>query len=353
MIAAVLPIVYALNAHAGYRCRRSGACCTAGWTIPVEPHLRPLIGRTWLEPDTDGACPRFDRATGQCSVQRDHGEAALPVSCHQFPRRALVDDRGISVTLSHYCPTAATMLLDSAVPLTVVARPPGFPPDRAYEGLDARGEWPPLLRPDVLFDTGSYARWEAFMVETLGASTAAPGAAIDALAAVAEHLRRWNIHDGPLDAWTARVLSGAEPLYPGIHRERYGPYRAQAAFRRVADAVPDGLSRPDLPADCDASDHQWVAPAWEALAPRLNRYLGARAFASWTAYQGRGVRTQIAELMATAAVLRIECVRAASAAGRLLDPKMVLEAVRATDLLLVHLADRDRLVPWFTEAEKN
>ncbi|MGE5360921.1 MAG: hypothetical protein ACM3NQ_18035, partial [Bacteroidales bacterium] len=29
--------VRSLSIHAHYSCRHSGACCTAGWPIPVEP----------------------------------------------------------------------------------------------------------------------------------------------------------------------------------------------------------------------------------------------------------------------------------------------------------------------------
>src|SRR6266576_7218789 len=35
--------VYALSIHADYKCRHSGACCTADWDVPVElPLYRSL-----------------------------------------------------------------------------------------------------------------------------------------------------------------------------------------------------------------------------------------------------------------------------------------------------------------------
>src|ERR1051325_8013942 len=35
--------VYALSIHADYKCRHSGACCTADWDVPVElPLYRTL-----------------------------------------------------------------------------------------------------------------------------------------------------------------------------------------------------------------------------------------------------------------------------------------------------------------------
>jgi hypothetical protein len=79
--------------------------------------------------------------------------------------------------------------------------------------------------------------------------------------------------------------------------------------------------------------------------------LGTKAFASWTAYQSEGIRTQVAELFVTAAVLRVECVRACIAAQRLLDSALLHAAVRQTDLLLVHLVDRELLLPWLGKAE--
>src|SRR5688572_7857361 len=97
--------VFALSIHADYRCRHSGACCTADWDVPVElpvyrslaerlrngslrvaPHaeeLPPFI----LEPDlpddatamlerTDrGECVFFERGSHLCVVHRDAGEA--------------------------------------------------------------------------------------------------------------------------------------------------------------------------------------------------------------------------------------------------------------------------------------
>ena len=149
--------IFSLDVHASYACRHSGACCTAGWAIPVEPHVRPIAGSAWLVPNADGACPQYDRPSRLCRIHRDHGESMLPVSCHHFPRRALTDDRGTFVTLSHFCPTAAALLVDARKPLTIVSNPPAFRPERGYEGLDARGEWPPLVRPDVLFDPPSFA----------------------------------------------------------------------------------------------------------------------------------------------------------------------------------------------------
>lgn len=345
--------VFTLNALASYACRHSGACCTAGWTIPVEARLLPLIGVDWLEPDADGACPRYDRQERRCDIHRTHGEASLPASCHHFPRRALLDSRGTSVTLSLFCPTAAALLLDSAAPLRIVSAPAAFPATREYEGLDARDVWPPLLRRDVLFDPESFAQWEQYLVDAIAGSSTSVNQTLMAVAARAESLRTWTIDAGTLDAWTRLRLGPAftPTCDSSVLWTRYAPFVGAAAFARTVEAVTPGLARPGLPDNVADEDARWVEPAWHTLAPRVRRVLGAKAFASWTAYQSRGIRTQVAELFVTASVLRVECVRACAAAQRPLDPALLLDAVRQTDLLLVHLVDRDLLLPWLAKAE--
>ena len=76
--------IRALSLHAKYGCRHSGACCTAGWRIPVEPAteraVSSLISRRALvsatDPferahdltvtaiDADGVCVFFERGSG-------------------------------------------------------------------------------------------------------------------------------------------------------------------------------------------------------------------------------------------------------------------------------------------------
>jgi hypothetical protein len=349
--------VYALNVHADYACRHSGACCTAGWSIPVEPVNAALLGGRWLLPDESGACLKLDRSAHRCRVHREHGEAALPDSCRHFPRRSLLDPRGTFVSLSHFCPTAATLLLDADGPLEIVEGPAAFPHDRAYDGLDARQELPPLLRQDVLFDFESFDLWEHFLISTLGSSSGDVHSALTSIAVAAEQLRNWRIDRGPLVEWTTAVVG----QHPGGGRgemsadvidaaladtacRRYERLTGPAAFRLVCGAVPPGLAAPDIPEPLDALDERWVASQWTVHSGAVGRFLAAKAFASWTSYQSRGIRTQVAELFVAAAVLRVECVRACAQAGRSLDRETLLQAVRMTDKLLMHLADRDTLM---------
>lgn len=133
-----------LSIHADYACRHRGACCKAGWAIPVERSVLPLWRPAWRERvgpdgalDTHGGCALRDGE--RCVVHRDLGEEALPAACRHFPRVCLRDLRGVSVTLSCFCPTAAEMLFREDVPLAVVEGPHPVPLGTPLEGLDARG----------------------------------------------------------------------------------------------------------------------------------------------------------------------------------------------------------------------
>ena len=130
--------VRALSIHVGYRCRHAGACCTSGWDIPVEPEVeerlqaamrsdrcfRRVVGlpqgaRVVLRTDDAGRCVFLDprrRPSGLCTIHRDLGEDALPSACRHFPRVVTLTPLGVSVTLSHYCPTVAGILLRPVIP---------------------------------------------------------------------------------------------------------------------------------------------------------------------------------------------------------------------------------------------
>jgi hypothetical protein len=342
--------VFSLSVHADYACRHSGACCTAGWSIPVEPAVRRVLPVEVLHPSAGGACPEYDGTARLCRVQRDHGEAMLPGSCYQFPRRALVDARGTFVSLTHFCPTAAWQLFRADVELAIVGDPPAFSEHREYDPLDGRDEWPPLLRPTVLFDLASYARWERFIVETLAAPQPARSA-LQAIAATAERLRRWSPADGPLAAHVQATMAGP-PEAAGDPFMRYRPFGDPAGYGSIVAAIPDGLPRPDLPADMNARLAMYVDPEWVRFSTPLRRYLAAKAFGSWSAYQGRGVRTLVAELVASEMAVRVEAARACGEARRRLDEPLLHAAIRQADYLLMHLTDRLQLLRWFGQAEE-
>lgn len=342
--------VYALNAHASFACQRSGACCTAGWAIPVEANKRTVIPVEWLTPDDSGACPQFDRSSRLCRVHRDHGEPQLPESCRHFPRRALIDDRGTFVTLSHFCPTASRLLVGHPAPLAVVAL--NADTDRTYEGLDASGEWPPLLRPGVLFDYPSFEEWLAFAIDTLG-NTSGPVEALMQVAAVAERVRSWNIERGPLSEWTVASLS--RPVEDEALREaanRYTQLSRHQRYERVCATVPAGLHPPEPLSDVERTASRWLADLWQTNAQPAGRYLAAKTFAAWTPYQSHGLRTHVAELFAAEAVLFVEATRICARRDSPLDTDGWVEAIRASDWLLMHLSDRAALMASLEDFER-
>ena len=106
----------------------------------------------------------------------------------------------------------------------------------------------------------------------------------------------------------------------------------------VIAAVPDDLKPPD---DEEGLDDAWVnrvRDAWSDHRAPINRFLAAKAFASWTAYQGRGVKTIVRGLEAALALVRVEAARQCRNVARALDRELLLEAFRQADFALNHLA---------------
>ena len=103
-------------------------------------------------------------------------------------------------------------------------------------------------------------------------------------------------------------------------------------------AVPDAVRpEPDEAGLREAFDRS-VAPVWAAWHAPLRRYLAARAFANWTAYQGRGLLTIVRGLEAALAFVRVEATRECRNAARVLDADLLKQAIRATDFVLNHIA---------------
>lgn len=343
--------LFALSIHADYRCRHAGACCTAGWPIPVEPSRQRTLGTHVLVPLADGACRFYDRQHHLCQVHRDHGEAMLPSSCFHFPRRALIDERGVFVSLSHFCPTAARLLVETDGPLRIVESPPAFPANRGYEGLDGRGAWPPLIKTDLLFDLESFDAWERFALDTLADETLVVPSALRRLAAAAEELRAWRPDDGALAArvrhlatrsWTQEELTRAW--------SRYERFAGLEAYESLCACVPPGLVAPTL-SSADRDRWQRESGLVEMPGHVARRYVAAKMFGSWSAYEAFGLRTMVAELVLADVVLRVEAVRGWSRERPPLDVDALVSAVRAADWLLVHLVERPALISWLGAVE--
>ena len=295
-----------LSMHVPYACRHSGVCCTSGWPIPLERHRVAAVSTirsdtSWLlaaegAPDDVAGTVAWS-ANGHCVFHRDGceihrrlGHAAMPSACQHFPREVLIDPRGVFVTLSHYCPTAADLLFTHTGRVAIVEGPPALP-EGEPEGLDARDVLPPLLTDGILMDLEGYSAWEAHMVRVLTQDDeVSPETALRALESDVAILQQWRPGGRSLPAEIAAL-------------------------------------RPQVPADPRPRS---LAPASDALV--IRRYLAARVFASWVAYQGRGVLSVLQHARVALSALRANNVRLS-----------LREAIRQTDLQLVHLAPRDEL----------
>ena len=253
-------------------------------------------------------------------MQQALGHAALPRACRQFPRVSVVDPRGASLTLSHYCPTAAA-LLEHPGPAAIVLNGPAFPADGEYVGLDARTSLPPLLRPGLLMDWEAWWAWEARSVALIAAVPDARQA-LGALTTAVERTRTWTPGDGLLlDRVNAVFDAPAET--PALAAPDRHAHLHDARLQEVMEAIPDDL-RP-------------AAESPAGPAPRLQvrrNYLLAHAFANWTGYLGQGLRTWL---------------RSLEAADALVDAGI---DVRTADLLLRHLADPFTLAERWSQAEE-
>jgi Fe-S-cluster containining protein len=255
-----------LNFHLPYACRHSGACCRAGWPIPIEPERALLIRKgEWLDEggvlprDPDGACIFH---TDRCTVYEHR-----PLSCVHFPYVCLIDARGVHVTLSHYCPTAASLLFEHEGPIEIVEGPSPVPALEIPEGLDARESLPPLAESSPSPKSAAFAKASA-----------------------------------PRQAPSPRLMSFDE--FSNWEREELRMLKSMAGESEFANVI--------------------------------ERFLAAKLFASWAAYQGDGTTAVRHAVRAAHAVLQEEMTRAAQDAGRSIDAALLTQAIRQADLRLLH-----------------
>ena len=332
-----------------YACRDSGVCCTSAWPSPVERdrliQIQTSLDRGVLRTVTGSATPAFvmpadapaetpavlglvgdeciffDRSERHhCRIQGAMGHAGLPLSCRQVPRISVQTPAGTSVTLSHYCPTAAELLrLDEAV--SILTNTAAFPEDGEYVGLDARDSLPPLLSPDVLMDWQSWHTWEEHSIRLLcDAETADDG--MSRLHVAVEDLRRWRPGSASLSIAIRRAFDRAS--------NSTEPYRVDGPARiaEVLQAIPTSARGLAERQARNAGSPGRERPDVE------KRFLAAHAFANWTAYSGTGLRGWFRSLEAAYALL-------VSGYG-----------IAGTDLLLRHLADAAALTRIWNRADK-
>jgi len=292
-----------LSFHAAYRCRRSGACCSAGWNIPFDAEERrtvanlQLTGRIVENPNgglaeqTHGRCSFLGTDTGGahvCEIHQAAGHASLPLTCRMFPRLVLHDSRGTFISLSHFCPTAAAMLFEAEGEIAIVDAGESLAGSEPLDGLDARDVWPPLLRPGVMMDLDSYDFWERCAIAMLTLEDVAPRRAVDALHTATARVAQWD------PAGHTRLDATVEDAF--------------------AEAVmPSGVLRP--------------------FDPAVKRWLAARLFGTWISYQGNGLMTIVRYLRTCLDIFDVELAR---------DHKP-LEAIRRADHSIVHEASSQQL----------
>jgi Fe-S-cluster containining protein len=368
--------VYALSIHADYMCRHSGACCSADWDVPVElpvyrnlheavaegrlqsqasaRHLSPFVlgpdlpegAAAILERTEHGECVFLDRGTKLCIVHRDIGEAALPATCRHFPRLAVRDSRGTFISLSHFCPTAASMLFRQDCLLAIVAEPRAFPL-ADYEGLVVTdNDLPPLLSPTMLMDPPGYSAWERHMVDRCATTDCSPETVLATLERDATLLRAWKPGGPALVDAVASLPQFPVPTEPAKTLDA-----SLVLYNQVIQAIPDDLRQLLDEGRLDTAFDQHVRSGWPGFDVPLNRYLATKAFASWTAYQGRGVLTVVRGLEAALAIVRVECARLCRDAGRDLDAGSLRDAFRCADFILNHLAVGESLAQTWSSVE--
>ena len=335
-----------LSFHAGYCCRHSGECCRAGWDVEVEPHIvdavragrvlpvistpvpfEPLVEGDGLAPSRthNGDCGfhHHDR----CSLQESGSEAMLPSACRHFPRVFLRDGRGLLLTLSHFCPTAASLLFDPG-DVSIVEAPCSLMIAEPIEGLDAREALPPLLRPGLLTDVDGYAAWERVVVQTF-VETLDVSLALSRIEAATECVRSWvpahgSLSDAVMDAFSAGQTDSLDPALSKpfeLVRELTGPHPLME--------VPAGF-----------------VPTWERirragddmLQQPLRRYLAASAFGNWIAYRGKGLRSIVAWLHACHDVLRVQIVRHLAERSSIAREDLI-DPIRMADYIMIHTVD--------------
>ena len=325
--------------HLEYACAHSGACCSSGWPIPVERSR--VVGiqtlrddQSWLRPapgapaDVGGVLALSDNGHcvfhhEGCEIHSTLGVGAKPAACQHFPREVLIDPRGVFVTLSHYCPTAADLLFEHTGPVEIVAGPPAVAFGEP-EGLDARDVLPPLLVDGVLMDYEGYSAWEAHMVAVLTRDDGlAPEVAVETLKRDAIRLQRWK---------PAISTTLAEEIAT-LSRERYAEKENRPG--RISFSYPAQEIHPE---------RFFRGIPSSALSAVIKRYLAARAFASWMAYQGNGIAAVVGSLALTLSVLREHIARLTANDERALTAADLKEAIRATDRLLVHELPRGEVV---------
>lgn len=347
-------LVRSLSFHADYRCGNTGVCCSSGWDVAVETsvqlRLEPrLAERASLLPngpdgfvalsepptgchaafrrDSAGVCWFRDKERRDCAIHREFGVDSLASACRQFPRVAVLEPGQTSVSLSHYCPTAAGLLFREPSEFRIVDGPEAFPSTWPFEGLDARQAYSPLLRPGVLLGFDGLRAFEASAVAVLAQPDVR--VAVGRIVAAVERIRAWRPDFGPVPDLVRLAFDQAA----GGSRT----HLASDPRRTLADSIPPG-SPPKLP---PLPTFVGTFPQIEARSDlALRRYVAARLIGAWVMFQGDDLATVAAYLG-----LCLDCVFLFESARDRTEAELDRwrEAIREADLWLLHYCDPQRL----------
>lgn len=316
------PELTLVEAMLSYQCNLKGCCCV-GWRIPFKPgdlvrlaeHLPPerhsealadgLIIVTdedhrsidhirWEGVGEEDAC-RFLEQEGGCGVHREHGLAALPDLCVEFPAFPFVLGDRFEVHHQGICPEVIEAMARTSAPFavtTVPAPPPDHLIDRLKRGSSRLGRQLVYGR-----DLGEDEGWQAIhgIRDRIAAACAFEDRpALDTLAAIC---------DGLAEIEAGGDWRSFEPAAPGaqerVDRERFLGFLVQALStfeaplvssffwkgrRFMLDHVDPATSRSDWDG-LEAALRDWGAPvqrrlepAEPTLRPLLLKFMGHRYF---------------------------------------------------------------------------
>lgn len=387
--------VFALSTYADFHCENCGLCCSTGWKIPIAKPLYERLSRylrrgeiqhggnpvadidallppsssgeavaqcAWTE---DGRCVFLEPESGNlCAIHRQMGADALSPVCRLFPRLCVLQPRGVFVSLSHYCPTVAALLFRPG-PIEIVRNPAAFPPGDSYGGLDARTHLPPLLRPDVLLSWETYRLWERYAVSLMAREDYDPHEALIVLCTTVEKLRAWPEKQGPPLDFAESIISAdtqadAAMLKQQIRTLPSGLHRCRAIMAELLNACSEsallGSVREAFLARYEsiaADDYdRFVRQSLRDFQSPLRRYLAARLFANYFAYQGHGLRSGIYSVVCALAVFRMNAALCCGRENRPLDMGLFIEAIQNTDFLLFHNLSRAQTVQFLRPIEE-
>jgi len=274
-----------------------------------------------------GSCWFRDEPVRACAIHRNFGVDALPSACRHFPRVCVLGPGIVSVSLSHYCPTAADLLFDESTDFGLVAGPRAFPSDWPFEGLDVRGAYPPFLRPGVLLGFDGLRAFEDRAVAVLSREPLWTALAI--VEAAVEGARSWTVDAGPLCELVADSFV--------VTRRNSGDECRVTDPRRILLAA---LTEGTTPAVGLPDFRPGPTAVSRSVDLALRKYLASRLIATWITFQGDDLRSVVRYLrLCLDAVFLFEAARRPEES----DAVRWKEAIRHADLWILHYCDPDLL----------